>query len=532
MKHWRGRLLLIIATLYIMVVAVEAQNTLTIGTQSGVLIDYPENWTVEQDSEADTRLFLNDGQEMFGFVNIIPAEALRGDTPDEVLDDLRDDIEDRDGDEIGFFNDIEEYTVDEEWTFARISRIRSDDRLIEMLLVAEVRELSIYVRANFRIGSQDFYYPIFDEFVASARNRTDDIPITTGSFAQTPLSAGEIGTITDPLNLSVLNTTYITREERYQFDYPAVWDVQRVGELRYTLFHDTDTVTVFSNFAIFEAGELTNAERVQAVFPETVMETETFMLNDLPAERIVFANEVDNVRRIVMSTTRGTVQSVLDVRVNLDAPTTIDATLRAILYSVRTTETPFTLSAVGNAARLGLTSAGIYGEPPAMGIADVEDDPFALTERFVTLNGFFTFSYPEAWYLDFSQGDIVLTTEEEYALFDPDRGEAQVIINFIDQINEQTFDDASPIELINFVIETDFFSEDWSEVTEFESAGRRATFADFSFFSTDILSRTFFVELDDTEDVLVRLDLIVDEDDLETYMPVAEAILETARFED
>ncbi|MEL6525690.1 MAG: hypothetical protein AAFQ07_08270, partial [Chloroflexota bacterium] len=222
MKHWRGRLLLIIATLYIMVVAVEAQNTLTIGTQSGVLIDYPENWTVEQDSEADTRLFLNDGQEMFGFVNIIPAEALRGDTPNEVLDDLRDDIEDRDGDEIGFFDDIEEYTIDEEWTFARISRIRSDDRLIEMLLVAEVRELSIYVRANFRIGSQDFYYPIFDEFVASARNRTDDIPITTGSFAQTPLSAGEIGTIADPLNLSVLNTTYITREERYQFDYPEI----------------------------------------------------------------------------------------------------------------------------------------------------------------------------------------------------------------------------------------------------------------------------------------------------------------------
>lgn len=529
MSHWRGRLLFIVITVYMMTLSVSAQESLTASTASGVLIDYPENWDVEQDADTDTRLFLNDGRAMFGFVNIINIEAVNGDSVAEVLDDLRDEIEAFDGDEIGTFDEIEAYTVDETWDVARTTRIRSDDRLIEILLVAEVRDLSIYVRVNFRIGSQDYYLAVFDELVASARSRLDDIPLTTGSFAQTPLTDGRIGTVADPLNVSALNTTFITREERYQFDYPAVWDIQRVGELKYTLFHATATVTVFGNFAIFAPGERTNAERVQAVFPDTTIES--FLLNDLPAERIIFQNERDNVRRIVMSTSRGDVQSVLDVRVNIDAPATIDATLRAILYSVRTTETPFALSAVGSAARVGLANAGIYGAPLTDNASQANVSA-TLTERFVTLNGFFTFNYPPDWFLDFVQSDVVLTTEEDYELYEIDGDEAQILIYFLNQLNEQTFDDASPLEVITFLIDTDTNSANWSAITEFESAGRRATFADYHFTDSDMVGRTFFVELDDTEDVLVRLDLVTDEDNLETYTPIAQAILETARFED
>lgn len=498
-----------------------AQDIVVTTAEMGVVVEHPSNWLFKQDR--DNRLdFSNstmEGQIEFELLEDIDEDYL------EFLEEWVEVEEDNDGE----FSDIETYNLEDGWNAARALRIRTDDRLFEVLLTAEVRDYAVYLEATFRIGSQDFYLPHFDAIVNSVRNIDDRIELATGSRAQTPPITGHIGLINEPLNIGVLNTNFVTDDELYQFEYPGAWDL-RVNDDGSIVFIETGDITLFGTLSIAQHDATdTSDDLVLDTFGEADVDVEPFMLNDLSASRIVIVDETNNIRRVVMASVRGNIQTIFDVTIDFATSETVDATLRAILYSVRPNGEPFTLTVMGDAVRAGLTSANIYGTAI---IPEVElADGMPLDASIVTLNGQYTLDYPLAWFSEILQGSIVLSSEENYFIYDPDRGEVQMIITFFDQISNLAIDDFSPQGVLEFAIANDSDPDDWGKIEIFDSVGRAGAYADLDLSSGNV-GRTYFVEIDDARDIFVRLELIVDEDGIDIYHQTAMAILNTARFQD
>lgn len=526
LRQWL-RHILFIFVLCMSISLVIAQEIETTGNANGILVDHPSNWLVMQDPEFDTSLnFIS--ETMAGFINILPLDVINDDNED-VLTALIDDLEDRDA--VGNFSDIEAYTLDETIDVVRVTRIRSDDRLFEVLMTAEVNDFSVYLQASFRIGAQQFFLPRFDAMVASVRNESDIFDIASGSLAQVPITQGMVGTVTDPLNIGALNTRFITQDERYTLDYPHTWQVRTDNDGTITFLEQDETTLI----ATLQISSLGNSTTTTSLIENIVTDIEqdnisTFMLNDLPASRFVAIEENNNIRRVVMAVIRGDLQMVMDVTMRADAVDSIDATLRAILYSVRPNGEPFTLSVLGGAVRSGLLSAEIYGSTSYPQAQAIEES--LLDISYVTINGRFTFDYPSAWFNQISQGAIILSTEEEFEEYEPSQGDAQARIFFLEQIMHLDIDDFTPSNLLAYIIENETFEEDWSDIQVFESDGRSAAYADYDFFGSDIVSRTYFLEIDPIEKVFVRLDLVTDESNLAEYEAIALAILTTADFQD
>jgi|GEM_PF-4101936 len=522
------RLFVILSFLLFSVSIGFAQNLATISTVNGALVDYPENWELQDTEGFDDVVGFYSGS-MNVALYIVPSNGLPLDT-DDILRFYVADTESSEDDDIGEFGDIDNYEIHDEYDASRAQRVRTDSRLIEVMAYTDVNDYSVLLRGSFRIGAQDFFLPIFDDLMASVRSSDDEVVFTHGSSAQRPLTEGMIGSVLEPLNIGVLNTNFITEDEKYEFEYPDTWNIRTDDNGKIIFIERVDGIaTLYAELTLSSAN--TNSDTmglIQEMFDEPVDVTQ-FLLNDLPASRLVLDDSANNVRQLVMATVRDNVQVLIEATIHIDAVDRVEPILRGILYSARENGEPFNLAISGEAVRTGLLSGEIYGTA-SVAPQDIVVDGIVLDSVFVTRTGRFIFNYPSEWYEDFINGYIVISNDDDIELYDPSRNDAQLIFLFFEDTGFLE-DDYSARGIVLDLIENEPDNV-WSDIVEFESVGRSAAYVDLEIFASDTIFRFYYVKLDEIDNIFVRVEFVVDEDDLDEYEPIALAILDTIRFQD
>lgn len=501
-----------------------AQNRVTTDAVRGVLVDYPAHWQLYTFEDDPSWIEFSSNSMWVGML----IEPLFNDDPEELFEEWLAFVE-SDPIDSGSFSETQTYTLDGQWDIWRVQRVRADSHLVEILYGASANGFIVFLHTNFRIGAQDSFLPIYDEMIASVRDVDDEVVIYSGSRPQHPLIDGTIGSELDLLYIGALNTNFITDDEQYQFDYPDTWEIHTETDGRLTIISRTTHNTMMFGQLIISPVDSDSdiSELVMAQF-DSPLEVSDFMLNDLPASRIIAEDEVNNVRHLVMATTRRDIQVIFDVTVNSDEFEKIDSILRATLYSVRPNGETFTLSVAGDAMRTGLLSAEVYGLAP---ITEIIPDNTTPDTVYITDNGRFTFNYPSDWFEEYIEGLIAISNDDDIELFDPSRNDIQILIDFI-EIQATNFGGNSAYSLVEEYIRAEELREYWSNVREFDSHKRDAAYADFMFEGDDQLERVYLVRLDETDTVYVRLDMIVDIDDLEGFEVTVHEIIDSIRFQD
>lgn len=527
--------LLLLALLPVFTLATSsAQDLVTSRIESGYVFEHPEDWRINLEEDADSIAYFDDGA-MYGVISIIDNRFV-GDDPEEVLEDLFDELERDDLNNGEFEEPFETYELDGVWEVVRATRVRRNDRLLEYFIMADGNDTSVFVRASFRRGGEDEYLAQFDAMIASVRHEDDERVVAENAELSSAelLGVDYIGTEGNLLQVNALTENYVFEDERYELDYPTGWEINanEDGSLR---FVSREGVTLFGTIQVLERGENT-AENALSEFlavEEGYSPIESFSLNGLPAVRAYRENSRGGTTEIAMAAQSAETIVLLNAASNSEDFEALEPVLRAVLYSLRPNGTNVELSLVGIGARTGLNSAFVYGA--TTGSSNSTNSPqssIPLEARFETENGDYQLNYPEAWTQEIEQNTIVLSNEGDYELFDPARGEVQMMVFFIDRIDNLRVDEFSPESILGYIIETNRAPELWQDISRFESLGRRGAFADFVSSDVDWVMRTYLVELDEEERIYVRIDMVAREDELLDFHPYALAILETVDFVD
>jgi hypothetical protein len=528
------RLLALGLLIALIVAGTMAQELSTTATEAGFLVDYPEEWNIRFPEDFDSAFYFTDGA-MSGIVSMLEADLV-GDNPAELLEDVIDDMDRDDASNGDFEEPFEEYRLNNEWEVIRATRVRQTDRRLEYLFMAEVREISVYVRVNFRRGGEDEYLPQINAMIASARREDDEVELETASDNDTGGTDFEleyIGTEGNLLQIGALTAAYVFDDESYQLNYPEAWEINSNpdGSLR---FINREGVTVFGTLQVQSTGENSPQSALNNLLAseEGYSEIESFSLNGLSAARAYRDNTRGGTKELAMAALRGDVIALMTVSSNSDDFDALEPVFRAVLYSLRPNGTPLELSLIGSGARRGLNSAYVYGLPStSSGNTNSPQTAIPLEETYETSNGRYSFNYPEGWVDDFSQGTIVLSNNRRFELVNPDEGEVQMLIFFVDRIENLDIDEFSPVSLVEYVVDLDENPEFWGDVSEFRSLARRGAYADYEP-RGDFNMRTYFVEMDAEDLIFVRLDMVTRNDEIEDFEPYALAILETVDFID
>jgi hypothetical protein len=534
MPRYFFRLLVLGFFLLAAVAGLNAQALTTTRTEAGFLVDHPEEWNLEFPEGFDNLFYFDDGT-MHGFISLLDNELV-GDDPAELLDEMIDDLDRDDSNNGDFEEPFVEYVLDGQWQLVRASRVRQNDRRLEYFYMADVREISVYLRLNFRRGGENTYLPQMDAMIASVRHEGDDAEMSSSeSNTGANLGVDYIGTEGNLLQIGALTASYTFEDASHQLNHPEGWEISTNddGSLR---FVNRQGVTIFGSLRVQPKAEDTAETALSTLLAdeEGYTEIESFSLNGLSASRAYRENTRGGTKELAMASLRNDTIALMTVVCNTDDFETLEPVFRAVLYSLRPHGTPLELSLVGTGARLGLGSGNLYGFPTTVSSESNSPSPqtaIPLEEDYETSNGRYTFNYPEDWVDDFDQGTIILSSSRRYELIDPDEGEVQMLIFFADRIDGLDIDEFSPVSLVQYVIDIDESPRDWGDISEFESLGRRGAYADYEL-RGDVMMRTYFVEMDANELVYVRLDMLTQEDEVEDFAPYALAILETVDFAD
>jgi hypothetical protein len=520
--------------LAITVAGTTAQNLITTRTESGFLVDHPEEWTLQFSDDLESVFYFTDGT-MVGSINMLDNEQA-GDTPAKLLEDFIENLGSDDANNGDFEAPFTEYRLDDEWEVVRATRVRQSDRRLEYLYVAELQDILVYLRVNFRRGGEDEYLPQIDAMIASARREADEPQLESTSNANTngaDFGLEHIGAEGNLLQIGALTAQYVFEDGSYQLNYPEGWEINSNpdGSLR---FINREGVTVFGTLQVQDKGNNTVETALSSLLAaeEAYSEIESFSLNGLSAARAYRENARGGTKDLAMAALNSNFISLMNVSSNMADFDALEPIFRAILYSIRPNGTPLELSLVGSGLRRGLSSAHVYGLPSSDTSNTISPQTaISLEQSYETSNGRYRFNYPDGWVDDFEQGTIVLSNNRLFELVNPDEGEVQMLIFFVDRIQNLEVDEFSPASLVRYVINLDENADFWGEVSEFSSLGRRGAYADYEP-RGNFNMRTYFVEMDAENLVYVRLDMLTRDDEIEDFTPYALAILETADFTD
>jgi len=486
-----------------------AQDTATTRTEAGFIVEHPANWDVELDDERDSIFYFDDGS-MFGLISMLDYTNI-DQTPREILEELTRSIEE-DGE--GIFEEIEDYRLQERYPAARTQRLTETNNLIELMIAAEIDNISVVIRASMRVGSLVDYLPQFEQMIASVvLEGREDQRIRYGSPENI-------------LDFTTLNTTTDFETKGFSLTHPEGWNITQLEES--IEFLSQGDVTIIGEITVNTtdayAGNITPEAVLNAYLrsetasaDDTVIEA--FNLNGLAAARAYRADERAGTTDLVMSMLRGDLVVILQATVNSDQLIDAEPLLRAVLFSVRPVGEELEYNIIGRGARQGLLSALVYGGANLSGDA-------ALPNQFVSLDGKFSYNYPATWVLDADTGGIPVLTNQ--AGVGESFKEGQIII----YITYSSFTGilTSPQSILrNLNADTDLT---WGEIQELEINGRPAAYAendprDFGGF----IAGAYVVDLYPDEDLYLRVTVLGMPEDVEANTPIIRSIIASARYE-
>lgn len=504
-KHFIIFLLLIASVSF-----VGAQDIITIRTESGFLVDMPEDWDIEAAEDTDNVILFEEGS-MFGGLFLFDANTINGSLT-EYIEELLEDFDDD-----GMFEPIEIYSINAEWDAARASRIRRSNRMFQLLITAENRTVLVLLIANFRVGSQQDYLPMFDNLIATARIENETDNETAGTAIEL------VGTVTDPINVGALTANFVTSDERFQFDYPTSWEI-RDNEDGSLHFINRGDITLLGTLKIARDSEA-NPEMLLSealADKDDFSEIEIFSLNGLPTARAYHENTRGASTDVVMATMRGDIAIILQATSDTENLEAVEPILRAVLFSIRYAGETFELTVVGGAARQGLMSGQIYG---------AVQRGTALPQRYITDDGRYSFSYPEEWSLDVFEDTTLISNAIRFESLEPEAGEVQIYFFFLDRISGLDIDDFSSRGLLQFIIDNDIDGTEWGDIMELMNMGRRAAYADIELLEHPRVNlRSYFLELNSDERIYVRVDMVTLVDEITDFEAITLAIMDTIGF--
>jgi len=508
LRYWlRVTILLLLSSI---VFIVSAQETTTTRTPDGFLVDHPADWNISfPDGRGDVIVF-DDGV-MFGFISMLNFSG-RDTTPMDVISDLVEEIQE-DGE--GEFEPIETYTINGDIPAASAIRLLESNNLQELLIAADVNEISVFVRASFRVGSRVDYEPIFESLIASV--------VLEGREPQQIL----VGSPDNLLDFTTLNTTATFEDRGFSFDHPENWNITEQSDSIQFLGQGELTViglVAVNSLADYEGDATPESILQEELEAEGVLadfgEIEGFSLNGLPSARSYREDDRAGTTDLVSVTLRGDFVVVFAATINTNELESAEPILRAMQFSVRPAGEELQYNIVGSGARLGLTSGLVYGGANLSGDAD-------LPNLYQSNDGAFSFNYPIGWFVGLDpEGALALSNQDDIEDVLPDEG--QVII----YIFTQTFTGllTSPESILRDINEENDLN--WGEIQTLDIGGADAAYAenDPSDFGGLVLG-SYVLELVPEDDLYLRASAIAEPDVLAEYTPIIRQVLASARFE-
>ncbi len=507
-RHWLRLVILLVLSTFALTAA--AQETTT-RTPNGFLVDHPADWNVSFPEERGDVMLFDDGV-MFGLISMLDFTG-RDVSPLEVMQNLSTSIEE-DGE--GAFEPIEEYTIAGGIPAARTTRIIESNNLEEVLIAADVNEISVFLRASLRVGQLVDYEPIFEEMIASV--------VLEGREPQQVL----IGSPENVLDFTTVDTTTTLEERGFSFDHPEGWNLTEQSDGVQFLSQGGVTLIglIMVNPREDYAAESTPESILQARLDDQGVladfgEIEGFSLNGLPAARAYREDSRAGTTDLVSVTIRGDLVIIFAATVNTSELAEAEPLLRAVQFSVRPAGAPLQYNIVGSGARLGLTSALVYGGANLSGDA-------SLPNRYVSNDGTFSFNYPAGWFVGLDpEGALALSNQDDIEDVLPDEG--QVIVYLFTATFTGIFTTPESI-LEDLNAENDL---NWSETESLQINGADAAYAetDPADFGGLVLG-TYVVELRPEDDLYLRASIIGEPAVVREFTPIIRSVIASARFED
>lgn len=486
-----------------------AQDTATIRTSNGYIVEYPADWDVNLSDENGNIVLFDDGS-MYGIISMLDYTDI-DETPQEVVAGLAESIQE-DGE--GIFGDIEEYRLLDRYPTARSQRLTETDNLTELLLATEIDDISIAIRATMRVGSLVDYLPLFEQMATSViLEGREDRRIRYGSPENI-------------LDFTDLDTTSDFDAKGFSLTHPQSWSFTELE----------DSVEFLSQGEITVIGEIfvqTREDFSGRITPEAVLDArlrresgradygdiETFSLNGLAAARAYREDSRAGTTDLVMTMLRGELVVTMRVTVNTGQLVDVEALLRAVLFSVRPLGEELEYNIIGSGARLGLLSGLVYGNANLSGDA-------SLPNQFVSSDGTFSYNYPADWVQDIDLGDSPVLTNQTGVGEDLQEGQIVIYISYFPFTGIFTSPEAA---LRDLNAETDLT---WGEIQSIEVDGRPAAYVenDPSDFN-GLIAGTYVTELYADEDLYVRLTVLGAPEDVAANTPILRSILASARYQ-